>query len=53
MFVLGRDAGANAMPSVILAAEHYNMIARMIGAGVPVTLRVNVGARYFETDRNS
>jgi carboxypeptidase Q len=41
------------MPSVVLAAEHYNMIARMIGAGVPVTLRVNVGARYLESDRNS
>ena len=47
MFVLGRDAGANAMPSVVLAAEHYNMIARMIAAGVPVTLRVKVGSRYL------
>jgi hypothetical protein len=53
MFVLGRDAGASAMPSIILAAEHYNMIARMIGSGVPVTLRVNIGARFFEADRNS
>ena len=53
MFVLGRDAGANAMPSVVLAAEHYNMVARMVAAGLPVTLRVNVGARYFDDDRNS
>ena len=53
MFVLGRDAGANAMPSVVLAAEHYNMIARMIAAGLPVTLRVKVGSRYLEADRNS
>ena len=53
MFVLGRDAGANAMPSVILAAEHYNMLARMLAAGLPVTLRVSVGTRFFETDRNS
>jgi carboxypeptidase Q len=53
MFVLGRDAGANAMPSVILSAEHYNMVVRMIAAGVPVNLRVRVGARYLETDRNS
>src|SRR5262245_38172718 len=28
MFVLGRDQGANALPSVIVAAEHYNMIVR-------------------------
>jgi carboxypeptidase Q len=53
LFVLGRDAGANAMPSVVLSAEHYNMIARMIGAGLPVSLRVNVGARYLDADRNS
>ncbi len=53
MFVLGGDAGANAMPSVVLAAEHYNMIARMIAAGVPVTLRVKVGSRYLESDTNS
>ncbi|MEO7275714.1 MAG: M20/M25/M40 family metallo-hydrolase [Vicinamibacterales bacterium] len=53
MFVLGRDAGANAMPSVVLAAEHYNMIARMIAAGVPVRLRVKVDSRYLETDKNS
>ena len=53
MFVLGRDAGANAMPSVVLAAEHYNMLARMIAAGVPVTLRVKVGSRYLEADKNS
>ena len=53
MFVLGRDAGANAMPSVVLAAEHYNMIARMIAAGLPVTVRVKVGSRYLEADKNS
>ena len=25
MFVLGRDNGANALPSIVLAAEHYNL----------------------------
>jgi carboxypeptidase Q len=53
MFVLGRDGGANAMPSVILAAEHYNMLLRLIAAGQPVALRVNVGTKFQETDRNS
>lgn len=53
MFVLGRDAGPNAMPSVILAAEHYNMVARMLAAGLPVKLRVTVGTKFFDTDRNS
>ncbi len=53
MFVLGRDAGEAAQPSVILAAEHYNMLVRMLAAGMPVKLRVDVGARYFDADRNS
>ena len=53
MFVLGRDAGQDAQPSIILAAEHYNMLARMIAAGMPVKLRVEIGAKYFEADRNT
>jgi carboxypeptidase Q len=50
MFVLGRDSGDAAQPSVILAAEHYNMVVRMIGAGVPVKLRVNLRSRYLTAD---
>ena len=30
VFVLGRDQGENATPSIVLAAEHYNMVARML-----------------------
>jgi carboxypeptidase Q len=52
MFVLGRDAGENAQPSVILAGEHYNMILRTMSAGIPVKLRVNVKSRYLDADRN-
>jgi hypothetical protein len=50
VFVLGRDQGENARPSIVLAAEHYNMVARMIEAGVPVKLRVNVQARFLTGD---
>ena len=53
MFVLGRDAGENAQPSVVLAAEHYNMIARMLEKGVPVKLRVNVQTRFVTDDTKS
>jgi hypothetical protein len=53
MFVLGRDQGAAALPSVIVAGEHYNMIVRMISAGIPVKLRVNLKSRYLDADRNS
>jgi carboxypeptidase Q len=50
MFVLGRDQGENARPSIVLAAEHYNMIARMLEAAVPVKLRVDLQTRYLTGD---
>ncbi len=53
VFVLGRDQGENAVPSVVLAAEHYNMIARMVAAGLPVKLRVNLQTRFLTSDTKS
>ncbi|HEX3083775.1 MAG TPA: M20/M25/M40 family metallo-hydrolase, partial [Pyrinomonadaceae bacterium] len=53
MFVLGRDNGANALPSIVLAAEHYNLIARMTQLGVPVKLRVNLQTKFYDQDKNS
>jgi carboxypeptidase Q len=53
VFVLGRDQGENALPSVVLAGEHYNMIARMLDRGMPVKLRVNVQSHYVTDDPNS
>ena len=52
LFVLGRDNGDTAMPSIILSAEHYNMIARMLELGVKVKLRVNVQTKYHTDDKN-
>jgi carboxypeptidase Q len=52
MFVLGRDAGAEAVPSVVVMAEQYNLIARMLEQGLPVKLRARVDARYLEDDTN-
>lgn len=52
LFVLGRDNGENALPSVVLSAEHYNMIARMLQRGVAVKLRVNVQTRFLNQDKN-
>ena len=53
VFVLGRRTTANdATPIVILAAEHYNMIVRLVESGEPVRLRVRVDARYHEDDTN-
>ena len=53
VFVLGTDRGENAMPSMVLAAEHYNLIARMVERGMNVKLRVGITARYLTTDANS
>ena len=50
VFVLGRDQGDNASPSIVLAAEHYNMVARMVRAGVPVKMRVNMQTRFLTND---
>ncbi len=53
VFVLGRDAGENAVPTVVLAGEHYNMIARMVRRGLPVKLRVSVQSHFVTGDPNS
>jgi hypothetical protein len=52
VFVLGRDQ-ADARPTVVLAAEHYNMVVRMVQAGMPVKLRVNIQSRFLTSDTNS
>ena len=54
MFVLGsrNNNERNSVPSMILAAEHYNMIVRAIEAGSPVKLRVNIQSRYHSADTN-
>ena len=53
VFVLGRDQRETAMPSVVLAGEHYNLIARMLQRGIPVKLRVNVQSHFVTDDPNS
>jgi len=54
MFVLGNRTSTtdNAVPSVIVAAEHYNLLVRALESGVPVRLRVNVQTRYYAADTN-
>jgi hypothetical protein len=50
LFLQTRDAGATAVPTVVVAAEHYNNIIRLLENRVPVTLRVNIQARYLTRD---
>ena len=53
LFVTGRDGGPDSIPSVVLAAEHYNLIVRLIEQGIPVQLAVNVESRYYTDDTNA
>lgn len=54
LFVLGnRNTPDDAVPSLILASEHYNMIARMLQNGVAVQLRLNLQTRYYAADTNA
>jgi carboxypeptidase Q len=53
VFVTGRDMGANAVPSIVLASEHYNLIARMLQQKIPVKLAVEIQSAFNEDDRNT
>jgi len=43
-----RNTSPDGTPSVVLAAEHYNMLVRLVEAGIPVELRIGVDAEYDE-----
>jgi Zn-dependent M28 family amino/carboxypeptidase len=52
--VLGnRNTASDAVPSIIVAGEQYNILARLAAGGQPVSLRVELRTRYIEDDRNS
>jgi Zn-dependent M28 family amino/carboxypeptidase len=48
-----RETADDAVPSVVLAAEHYNMLVRLAQDGVPIQLRIQVGARFHDDDLDS
>ena len=52
LFVLGAPGRGSGPPSMVLSAEHYNLVARMLQHGMPVKLRVNIQARYHTADTN-
>ena len=53
VFVTGRDMAANSVPSIVLASEHYNLVAKMLQQKMPVKLAVEIQATYDESDRNT
>jgi hypothetical protein len=52
--VLGnRATSSDAVPSIVVAGEQYNVLARLAAGGHPVSLRIELQTRYIEDDRNS
>jgi hypothetical protein len=41
------------IPQVVVAAEQYNRMIRLLGRGIPVQLEVNVAARFHDEDSMS
>jgi hypothetical protein len=53
LFVLGsRNTTDDATPSIVLAAEHYNMLVDLVRNEKPVRVRVDLRVRYHEDDTN-
>jgi hypothetical protein len=48
-----RATPSDAVPSIVVAGEQYNVLARLALEGRPPSLRVELRTRYFEEDRNS
>jgi Iap family predicted aminopeptidase len=48
-----RATPSDAVPSIVIAGEQYNVLARLAAQGRPVSLRVELRTRYVEEDRNS
>jgi len=48
-----RATASDAVPSIVIAGEQYNVLARLAAQGRSVSLRVELRTRYFEEDRNS
>jgi carboxypeptidase Q len=47
-----RNTARDVVPTMVLAAEHYNMLVRMVQAGASPQLRIEIGTRFYE-DLNS
>jgi Iap family predicted aminopeptidase len=48
-----RATPSDAVPSIVVAGEQYNMLARLAAGGHPVELRVELRTRYIEDDNKS
>ncbi|HEX4965968.1 MAG TPA: M20/M25/M40 family metallo-hydrolase [Thermoanaerobaculia bacterium] len=49
-YMPGEDVG---LPAVVMAAEHYNQLLRLLDNGEKVQLEIDVAARYHDDDPNA
>jgi hypothetical protein len=47
-----RESTTDTLPKIVLAGEHYNLVARLLQQNLSVRLRVNLQSRFLE-DRNA
>jgi carboxypeptidase Q len=47
------DRATDSVPSIIVAGEQYNILARLAAGGHPPTLRVDLRTRFFQDIRSS
>ncbi|HEV8131012.1 MAG TPA: M20/M25/M40 family metallo-hydrolase [Acidobacteriota bacterium] len=40
-------------PQLVIAVEHYNRMVRILQKGIPVQLRIDVQARFYDQDQNA
>ena len=38
------------LPQVVVAAEQYNRLIRLLSRGIPVQMEINIGARFYDQD---
>ncbi len=48
-----RNTAPDAVPSITIAAEQYNMLARLAASGTSVELSVELRTRYYQDDLNT
>jgi Zn-dependent M28 family amino/carboxypeptidase len=48
-----RATAPDSVPSIVVAGEQYNVMARLAAAGKPVSLRIDLRTRYLEDDQSS
>ncbi len=41
------------VPGLVMASEHYNRVSRMLDAGTPVELEIDVDARFYDDDHKA